>query len=127
MPPARAAEDRTGVPGGEVTARAAVLVEALSRVLPGDRIVTDPDVPGALFHDGAEWAPAGAAAAAVGAGYEPEVQHVVRTCAELGAPVVPRGAGTGLSGGANATDGAVVLALSRTDQVLEIGPDNLLT
>ena len=91
MPPARAAEDRTGVPGGEVTARAAVLVEALSRVLPGDRIVTDPDVLGALSHDEAEWAPAGAAAAAVRARSEAEVQHVVRTCAELGAPVVPRG------------------------------------
>ncbi len=30
---------------------------------------------------------------------------VVRTCAEFGVAVVPRGAGTGLSGGADATDG----------------------
>jgi glycolate oxidase len=38
---------------------------------------------------------------------------------------VPRGAGTGLSGGANATDGAVMLDLSRMNQVLEIDPDNM--
>ncbi len=102
------------------------LVEMLSRGLPGDRVVTDPDVLGALSHDDAEWAPAGTAAAAVRARSEAEVQHVVRTCAELGAPVVPRGAGTGLSGGANAVTGCVVLDLSRMDRVLEIDPDNLL-
>ena len=61
------------------------LVEALSRGLPGDRVVTDPDVLAALSHDEAEWAPAGAAAAGVRARSEAEVQHVVRTCAELGA------------------------------------------
>jgi glycolate oxidase len=37
-----------------------------------------------------------------------------------------RGAGTGLSGGANAIAGCVVLDLSLMDQVLEIDPDNLL-
>jgi glycolate oxidase len=56
---------------------------------------------------------------------EDEVRHVVRTCAEFGAPVVPRGAGTGLSGGANATEGAVMLDLSRMNQVLEIDQDNM--
>jgi glycolate oxidase len=39
---------------------------------------------------------------------------------------VPRGAGTGLSGGANAVDGCVVLDLARMDQVVEIDRDNLL-
>src|SRR5208282_4313146 len=105
---------------------AGVLVEALSRGLPGDRIVTDPDVLAALSHDEAEWAPAGNAAAAVRARSEAEVQHVVRACADLGAPIVPRGAGTGLSGGANAVGGCVILDLSRMNQVLEIDPDNLL-
>jgi glycolate oxidase len=57
---------------------------------------------------------------------EAEVQHVVRTCADLGAPIVPRGAGTGLSGGANATDGSVVLDLSRMNQVLEVDRDNMI-
>ena len=68
------------------------VIEALSRGLPADRIVVDPDVLAAISHDDAEWAPVGRAVAAVRARSEAEVQHVVRTCAELAAPVVSRGA-----------------------------------
>ena len=102
------------------------LLEALGRALPGDRIVADPGVLAAMSHDEAEWAPAGRAAAGVRARSESEVQQVVRVCAEFGAAVVPRGAGTGLSGGANAVDGCVVLDLARMDRVVEVDRDNLL-
>src|SRR3984885_12530567 len=102
------------------------LLRELGRGLPGDRLVTDPDVLAAMSRDDAEGAPTGTAAAGVRARSEAEVQHVVRSCAEFGAPVVPRGAGTGLSGGANAVSGCVVLDLSRMNQVLEIDPDNLV-
>src|SRR5204862_760066 len=113
-------------PGDAGMIAAATLVEALSRGLPGDRLVVDPDVLAAISHDEAEWAQAGKAVAGVRARSEAEVQHVVRTCAELGAPVVPRGAGTGLSGGANAVSGSVILDLSRMNQVLAIDADNLM-
>jgi glycolate oxidase len=102
------------------------LIAALSRGLAAGRLVTDPDVLAAMSHDDAEWAAAGRAAAGVRARSEAEVQHVVRTCAEFRVPVVPRGSGTGLSGGANATDGCVVLDVSNMNQVLEIDPDNLI-
>ena len=88
--------------------------------------MVDPDVLAAMSHDEAEWAPVGQAVAGVRARTEAEVQHVVRTCAELGAPIVPRGTGTGLSGGANAVSGCVILDLSRMNRVLEIDTDNLL-
>lgn len=101
-------------------------MEALSRGLPAGRLVVDPEVLAAMSHDDAEWAPAGAAIAGVRARSESEVRHVVRVCAEFGAPVVPRGSGTGLSGGANAVDGCVVLDVSRMNQVLEIDRDNLI-
>src|SRR5579863_9343537 len=115
----------TVAPASAVTsAPAPALVAALDAGLPGGRLVVDPDVLAALSHDHAEWAPVGRAVAAVRARTEDEVRHVVRVCAEFGAPIVPRGAGTGLSGGANAVDGAVVLDLSRMDQVLEIDADN---
>jgi glycolate oxidase len=104
-----------------------VLAEALGRGLPADRLVVDPDVLAAISHDDAEWAPTGQAAVGVRARSEAEVQHVMRTCAELGAPIVPRGAGTGLSGGANAVGGCVILDLSAMKQILEIDPDNLVT
>ena len=108
------------------TSTARDLVEALGRGLPADRLVVDPDVLAAMSHDDAEWAPAGRAVAGVRARSESEVQHVVRVCAEFGAPVVPRGSGTGLSGGANAVDGCVVLDVSRMNKVLEIDRDNLV-
>src|SRR5580692_7154210 len=118
----------SSAPLGTVTAPpfdAARLISALGRGLPDGRLVVDPDVLAAISHDEAEWAPVGQAVAGVRARTEAEVRHVVRACAEFGAPVVPRGAGTGLSGGANATDGSVVLDLSRMNQVLTIDQDNM--
>ncbi|MGH3208664.1 MAG: FAD-binding oxidoreductase [Trebonia sp.] len=112
-------------PADTAPADTAGLITALGRGLPDGRLVIDPDVLAAISHDEAEWAPTGAAVAGVRPRTEDEVRHVVRTCAEFGAPLVPRGAGTGLSGGANATDGAVMLDLSRMNQVLEIDRDNM--
>jgi len=102
------------------------LLEALSRTIPEQRLVTDRDVVASLSADDAEWAPVGSALAALRARSEAEVQEAVRVCADLRVPVVPRGAGTGLSGGANAVDGCLVLDLSRMDQVVEIDADNLV-
>jgi glycolate oxidase len=109
-----------------IAAPAALLVEALGRELSDDRLVVDRDVLFGLSHDEAEWAPVGSAAVAVRARTEAEVQTVVRVAADLQVPVVTRGAGTGLSGGANAVDGCVVLDLSRMDAVVEVDADDLL-
>ena len=102
------------------------LLEALSRAIPEQRLVTDRDVVASLSADDAEWASVGTALAALRARSEAEVQEAVRVCADLRVPVVPRGAGTGLSGGANAVDGCLVLDLSKMDQVVEIDADNLV-
>ena len=51
-----------------------------------------------------------------------QVQAVVRLCVEHRVPVVARGAGTGLSGGANALDGSVVVSFERMDRILAIDP-----
>src|SRR3954447_14520068 len=93
---------------------------ALAAALPADRLVTDPDVLTSYAHDEAEWAPWQLPAALVRPRSAEEVQTVVRLCIEHRAPVVPRGAGTGLSGGANATTGSVVLSLERMDAVLQV-------
>lgn len=53
-----------------------------------------------------------------------DVQSVIRACAEAGITVVPRGAGTGVSGGAHATRNSVVLSLERMDRILSINPDD---
>ena len=98
----------------------------LTAALPNLDFVTDADVLASLSHDDAEWAPVGAPAAAVRPRTTEEVQAIVAECASRAIPVVPRGAGTGLSGGANAVDGCVVLDLAKMNKVLEIDPDNMI-
>ncbi len=51
-----------------------------------------------------------------------EVAGVVRACNALGVPVTPRGAGTGLSGGAVPAKRGVVLATARMRRILEVDP-----
>ncbi|GAA4672893.1 FAD-linked oxidase C-terminal domain-containing protein [Pseudonocardia yuanmonensis] len=98
----------------------ATVVEALHRVLPADRILDDPDVLAAYRHDEAAWAEHGRPACVVRPRTAEEVQQVVRACLHHGTPVVPRGAGTGLSGGANALDGCVVLGTEQMATIREI-------
>ena len=54
-----------------------------------------------------------------------EVATLVRLCAAHGVPIVPRGAGTGLSGGAAGIEGALTIAFTRMDRILEIDHANL--
>lgn len=60
---------------------------------------------------------------AVFPGSRDQVIAVVRHLAERGVPFVPRGAGTGLSGGALA-DGVVLLGLNRLTRILSLDPAN---
>lgn len=53
-----------------------------------------------------------------------EVQAVVQLCAEHDVPFVARGAGTGLAGGAVPLDGAVVVATTKMNRVLEVDEVN---
>src|SRR6059036_916642 len=59
-------------------------------------------------------------------GSRDEVVAVVRLHAALGVPFVPRGAGTGLSGGALADADAVLMVLTRLNRILAIDPVNRL-
>lgn len=53
-----------------------------------------------------------------------DVQATVRACAALGVALVARGAGTGVSGGAHASAGCVVLTLERMNRILDLNPDD---
>src|SRR5690349_6650733 len=53
-----------------------------------------------------------------------QVTQAVRIAAECGEPVVPRGAGTGLCGGAVPTRGGVVVSLARLNRILELDTAN---
>jgi glycolate oxidase len=98
--------------------------QRLAARLPAGAVVTDPDVMGGFVHDEAEWAPFGQPAAVVRPRSSAEVAEVVSACAATGTPLVTRGAGTGLSGGANAVDGCVVLSTERMTAVKAIDRAN---
>ncbi|HUI61250.1 MAG TPA: FAD-binding protein, partial [Steroidobacteraceae bacterium] len=53
---------------------------------------------------------------------EEQVRDVLRVCQGLEVPVVARGAGTGLSGGAMPHASGVVLSLARLNQILQLDP-----
>ena len=54
-----------------------------------------------------------------------EVSAIMAAASRYRLPVVPRGAGTGLSGGAAGIEGALTIALTRMNRILEIDADNL--
>ena len=53
-----------------------------------------------------------------------QLAEIVAVCRELSVPLVPRGAGTGLSGGARPLRDGVLLGLSKLNRILRIDPDN---
>jgi glycolate oxidase len=83
-------------------------------------MVVDPDAMSPYLVDEARWVKPGRPLAVVLPGTTEAVCQVMRLASAHRVPVVPRGAGTGLSGGATASDGCLVLALARMDQILSI-------
>src|SRR5918998_2488866 len=98
-----------------MTAALAQLTELL-----GDAVRTDPVTCENYRFDWARDPAAGTPIAVVRPHNAAEVQTCVRWAAQHGVPVVPRGAGSGLSGGSCAVDGGVVLSLERGGGI-EIG------
>lgn len=101
------------------------LIRALEAVVGGERCLSRPEdllvyeCDGLTLHRETPVAvvfPEGAA----------EVQAVVRACRESAVPFVPRGAGTGLSGGALAAEGGVVIECSRMRRIRRVDPENRL-
>jgi glycolate dehydrogenase FAD-linked subunit len=82
-------------------------------------VTTDPDVLEAYRRDQAaiSFLEPGMPAALIRPRTLGDVRDTLRVAAANGIPVVPRGAGSGLSGGANAVDGCLVLSLDRMTEV----------
>lgn len=95
-------------------------IATLLDLLPADRVITDPSRLVSYAHDDAEWAPSAPPLAVVRPRSTDEVATLVRWCRDHAVPVVPRGAGTGLSGGANATAGSVVVSFEAMTAIREI-------
>ncbi|MEJ1922152.1 FAD-binding oxidoreductase [Microbacterium sp. KHB019] len=89
------------------------VTDRLINALPDGAVITDPASMDAYRWDRANDPSAGVPLAVVRATSTEDVQAVVRLAAEAGTAVIPRGAGSGLSGGSSAVDGAIVLSLDR--------------
>jgi glycolate oxidase len=89
-------------------------------------VISDPVSVDAYRRDCADLADTGQPYAVVRATCTDEVAETLRWASAHRVPVVTRGAGSGLSGGAAAIEGCLVLSLAPMDQILEISPDDLL-
>ncbi|MEZ5191094.1 MAG: FAD-binding protein, partial [Schumannella sp.] len=92
----------------------------------GDAVVTDPVALDAVRADQSGHMSPGAPLALVRVESIAQVQATMRWAAAHGIPVVPRGAGTGLAGGAIGSVGEIVLSTERMTRVLEVSVDDEL-
>jgi glycolate oxidase len=74
--------------------------------------------------DRSGWPPEGTPAAVVFPRNAAEVSRTLRLASAAGTAIVPRGAGTGLSGAATAGAGTVVLDLSRMNRIVALSPED---
>lgn len=100
------------------------LIDELRARLPDDRLQTDADVVAGYAQDRAVFESAGTADVLVVPRSTEEVVAAVEAAIAADVPIVPRGAGSGLTGGANAVDGCVVLSLHRMDEILDVDVTN---
>ncbi|WP_372839183.1 FAD-linked oxidase C-terminal domain-containing protein [Phaeovulum sp.] len=111
------------VPNPAILAKKAAVVAALRAVLPADAVIDAPEETRAYECD-ALAAYRAQPLAVVLPRTTAEVAAALKVCHNLGVPVVPRGAGTSLAGGAMPTEDAVILGVARMTAVLEVDTVN---
>ncbi len=110
-------------PNPDVLARKQALVARLQQVLPKDAVIHE-EAETRAYECDALTAYKCPPMLAVLPSTTQQVSDVLRICHELGVPVVPRGAGTSLAGGALPTADCVILGVARMNEVLEIDYEN---
>ena len=104
------------------TTAAGADLSSLADQLPAGTLLTDPASMERYSHDEAAWAPYDVPLAVARPTDAGQARTIVQWCVRHGVPVVPRGAGTGLSGGANAVTGGIVVSFERMTAILRIDP-----
>ena len=123
--PARG-DQPAGDPGPGEPSSGPRLLAAIRTELPGLRLLDDPTDRETYRNDETAYLHAGLPLAVALPETTGEVSTLVRLAAEHRIPVVPRGAGSGLSGGAAGIQGGLTIALTRMNRVLEIDRANLV-
>ncbi len=110
-------------PDQSVLDRKAIIVDALSSVLPVDSVISDERETHAYECDALTAYRCPPLAVVLPSTTE-EVAAAMRICHQMGVPVVPRGAGTSLAGGSLPTADSVILGTARLKDVVEVDYDN---
>ena len=99
----------------------------LRDVMPGERVIDDPATLLPYSYDASFWSlrQRRTPSAVVVPETTAEVVAVVRVANETETPIVPRGAGTGQTGGAIAPEGGIVISFARMRKIVEIDRRNL--
>jgi len=125
--PEHGANDRASPSAaGPISLRAVPdLLAQLREVLPELRVLTEESDTEAYRFDETAFMHAGRPLAVCFPRSTMDVQRIVELAAAAGVPIVPRGAGTGLSGGAVAVDGGLSVVFTAMNEIVEIDPANL--
>jgi glycolate oxidase len=110
-------------PDREALAKRDSIVEALGRIVPGEGVIAEEDALRAYECDGLS-AYRAVPMAVVLPERTDQVAAILRLCHDEGIKVVPRGAGTSLSGGALPLTDGIVLGLGKLSRILEIDLEN---
>jgi glycolate oxidase len=110
-------------PDAGVIARRAEIIKAMKAIVSGEGVITETDELRAYDHDGL-MAYKGLPLIVVLPETTDQVSAILKYCHENGVKIVPRGAGTGLSGGALPMADAITLGLAKFNRILEIDFEN---
>jgi glycolate oxidase len=100
-------------------------IDAVHARVPGLRLLTDEADRETYRRDETAYLPAGLPGAVALPTETAQVAELVMVCSEFDVPIVPRGAGSGLSGGASGIEGALTIAFTAMDRIVEIDAANL--
>jgi glycolate oxidase len=107
------------VPDQGVLAKRSEIIERLRAIVPGEGVIADEDELRVFECDGL-MAYRQLPLVVVLPSTTAQVSQVLKACQDLGVKIVPRGAGTGLSGGALPLADAVTLGLGKFNKILDI-------
>jgi glycolate oxidase len=110
-------------PSADIVSRKSQIVERLEAVLPKDAVISDERETRAYECDALTAYKCPPLCAVLPANTK-EVADVLRICHEMGVPVVPRGSGTSLAGGALPTADCVILGVAKMNDVIETNYDD---
>jgi len=111
------------LPDNEIIARRAEIVAAMREIVPGEGVIDDSDELKAFECDGL-MAYRQLPLIVVLPETTEQVSRVLKYCHDNGVKIVPRGAGTGLSGGALPLADAITLGLGKFNRILDIDYEN---